>query len=82
MTYRGRVENGTVVFDEPVDLPEGTTVEIAVLEPPKDKPEEQPEENAGFSFYEHYKEIIGIAKGLPPDAARNHDHYLYGCPKR
>ena len=24
----------------------------------------------------------GKAVGLPPDAARNHDHYLYGTPKR
>lgn len=24
----------------------------------------------------------GKATGLPPDASRNHDHYLYGTPKR
>ncbi len=26
--------------------------------------------------------ITGIAKGLPRDFARNHDHYIRGAPKR
>jgi hypothetical protein len=26
--------------------------------------------------------LAGTAEGLPPDAARNHDHYLYGLPKQ
>ena len=30
MTYRGHIENGTVVLDEPVDVPEGTAV---IVEP-------------------------------------------------
>jgi hypothetical protein len=29
-TLRGHVENGRIVVDEPVDLPDGTEVEIAV----------------------------------------------------
>ena len=29
---RGRVESGRIVVDEPLDLPDGTEVEIAVLE--------------------------------------------------
>ncbi len=27
-------------------------------------------------------EFAGTAEGLPPDMAENHDHYLYGVPKR
>ena len=27
-------------------------------------------------------EFAGKAEGLPPDLAENHDHYLYGTPKR
>jgi len=27
-------------------------------------------------------EFAGVAEGLPPDLAENHDHYLYGVPKR
>ena len=81
MTYLGRIENGAVVFDEPVDLPEGTTVEVTASKPPECKPEDRQEEAGGFSRYEHYKDVIGTAKGLPPDASRNKYHYLYGGPK-
>jgi len=34
------------------------------------------------SLYERLKPVIGMAKGLPPDAAQNVDHYLYGHPKK
>ena len=34
------------------------------------------------TLYERLKPFIGKAKGLPPDASINHDHYLYGLPKR
>jgi hypothetical protein len=27
-------------------------------------------------------EFAGRAEGLPPDMARNHDHYLHGTPRR
>jgi len=26
--------------------------------------------------------LAGTAEGLPPDLAANHDHYLYGLPRR
>jgi len=28
MAYRGHIENGTVVLDEPVDIPDGTAVTV------------------------------------------------------
>jgi hypothetical protein len=28
MTYVGHVENGVIIVDEPIDLPEGTVVQI------------------------------------------------------
>ena len=31
---------------------------------------------------EVFANIIGQAKGLPPDASTNHDYYLYGAPKQ
>lgn len=27
-------------------------------------------------------EVAGTAKGLPPDYAHQHDHYLHGTPKK
>lgn len=72
MTYRGRVRNGGVVLDEPVQLPEGAEVEVRVLS------EEAQEPTVGDMLMK----FAGKAKGLPPDLARNHDHYLYGVPKK
>ena len=39
-------------------------------------------EGSDSSFYERYKEFIGVLEGIPGDLAENHDHYLYGAPKR
>lgn len=74
MTYRGHIEKGLVVFDEPISLPEGTPVQIEVLGKPEEKPIP--------TLLERLQPIIGQAKGLPPDASINHDHYLYGLPKK
>ncbi len=78
MTYRGHVKNGVIVLDEPADLAEGTAV---VVYPDNGKPEADDGEGIP-TLYEQLKNVIGKAKGLPPDAARNHDHYLYGLPKK
>jgi hypothetical protein len=78
MTYFGRVENGVVVLEGGVALPEGAKVHVEVVAPTE-------EESTGPSertLYDLFKPIIGAAKGLPPDLAENHDHYLHGQPKR
>jgi len=77
MTYRGHVENGTIVLDEPLALPEGVTVKIEVSTDQTDA-----QEDTTLSFSERYAEVLGKARSLPEDAAENHDHYLYGVPKR
>jgi len=74
MTYRGHIENGVVVLDEPADVPEGTVVSVSVFE-------ETAQAHAD-TLYDHLKPFIGKAEGLPPDLARNHDHYLHGRPKK
>jgi hypothetical protein len=78
MVYQGHVENGTVVLDSPATLPDGTRVEIAVIEEREGEDVSSP----APSLYERLKSIVGMAKGLPPDLALNHDHYLHGQPKR
>ena len=77
MTYLGHVSNGTIVLDDPVVLPDGMAVSIEPLEVVPDQlPEAIP------TLYERLEPFIGKAEGLPPDASVNHDHYLYGTPKR
>ena len=78
MTYRGHVENGTIRLDDAPTLPEGAQVEVRLLA--EDSSHEG--EEAIPSVYETLKDFVGKAEGLPPDLAENHDHYLYGLPKR
>lgn len=77
MAYMGRVKNGAIVLDEPVELPDGVVVKIEfAVELPAAS------ENSGPSFTERFAEVLGLAQGLPEDAAENHDHYLYGTAKK
>jgi hypothetical protein len=76
MSYRGHIQNGIVVLDEAVVLPEGAPVQVDLLGDP------QGAEDGGPTLYERLKPVVGAAQGLPPDAALNVDHYLYGQPKR
>lgn len=77
MRYEGHVESGVVVLDEPMDLPDGAMVRIEVLTEAAEADEE-----TGLAFTERFAEIMGKARSLPEDAAENHDHYLYGVPKK
>ena len=70
MTYRGHVENGVVIFEQPAALPDGTEVNIEPAVPQRNR-----------TLSERLRGVIGIAKGLPSDLAENHDHYLHGGPK-
>jgi hypothetical protein len=70
MTYRGHVKSGQVVLDEPAELPEGTEVSVEVMP------------GAVAPLGQKLLQYAGQAQGLPADAARNHDHYLYGTPSR
>jgi hypothetical protein len=72
MTYRGKVKNGVVVLDPPAVLPEGAEVQIISTNGEPLPP----------TWAEVFKDVIGKAEGLPADSSINHDHYLYGTPKR
>ncbi len=77
MTLQGQVRGGVIVFDPPVTLPEGAEVHVQVLDAQADQPGAEP-----ASLFERLQAFVGAAKGLPPDLAAQHDHYLYGTPKR
>lgn len=76
MTLKGRVRGGTIVLDEPVELPEGTVVEIQVDDGPEAK---APASAEVPTLYDQFREFIGAAEGLPSDFARSHDHYIHGA---
>jgi hypothetical protein len=70
MTLEGRVENGAIVLEPPTSLPEGARVRIEVIAP------NEP------TLFDRIGHLAGQAKHLPPDAAEQHDHYLYGTPRK
>ena len=78
MVYRGHVENGLIRLEDAPTLPEGVEVEVRLLAASTFRDEEQKIP----SVCEALRDFVGKAVGLPPDASINHDHYLYGLPKR
>ena len=72
MSVIGVVEDGKVVLPPEMQLPTGTRVRIEALPPTEQGP----------SLAETLKDYIGIFDDLPPDLARNHDHYFHGAPKK
>ena len=64
-----------LVPDEPVDLPQGRILRVQI--------EEQDEEAATplLALYDAFKELPD-EPDAPADGAEQHDHYLYGTPKR
>ena len=78
MEYRGHVEAGRVVLDDPAALPDGTVVSVHPLKTRRTvRGRRRPP-----TLAQRLAPFIGKAKGLPADASANLDHYLYGLPKR
>ncbi len=75
MEVIGRVSGGVVILKDTDVLPDGTLVRVEPVEDAK-------AERDGPTLAEKLCRLAGKAKGLPPDLARNHDHYLYGLPKK
>jgi hypothetical protein len=79
MTYRGHMQNGVVVLKGTADLPEGTEVTVR---PVGRRAQARGQPRKRLAVSNALLRFAGKAKGLPSDAARNLDHYLYGHPKR
>jgi hypothetical protein len=60
--FRGVVKGNTVVFEEPVDLADGTDVEVRPVVPPNDDTDQSAREDA---FEQHLLEI-GMIGRIPP----------------
>lgn len=76
MSYNGVVRNGVIVPDEKTTLPEGTRVRVESIARPATT------EGSGASFADRVREFAQSMDGTPSDFAEQHDHYLYGRPKR
>ena len=91
MVYTAQVKNGVVVFDNG-SPPEGAKLRIEVVVPDAKTPRTQGGSDQGSqageqsparpAIWDKLLKLAGTVKGLPPDMAENHDHYIHGAPKR
>lgn len=72
MTYAGTMQNGVIVFPQPVAIPNGSEVRVAIVDKIDDDAPTQLD----------MLEFAGIVDDWPEDMAENHDHYIHGTPKR
>jgi hypothetical protein len=79
MVYRGHVKNGVVVLEPPIVLPEGAEVCVEIVPAEGETPLL---DGQAQTLGQKLTKYAGRAVALPDDAALNHDHYLYGSPKR
>jgi len=76
MTCKGHIRNGSVVLDEHPALPDGTEVRVEPVAAAARK-------TRGYRrFRVRLLAFAGTMQDMPPDMARNHDHYLYGTPRK
>ena len=68
LTVKATYENGVLKPKEPLVLAEGTEVQVTIVPT-----------NGDFDPLEG---VIGIGSSGRTDGAAQHDHYLYGTPKR
>jgi len=81
LVLQGIVKNGVVVPEQGSrSLPEGAKVIIEYA--PAPQPGADVPADSGLSLSETLLKYAGTIKGLPPDFARNHDHYIHGTRKK
>ena len=85
-SYTGKVVDGVIVLEEGIALPEGAQVNIELLsEEPALHPTNSTAttgQKAASPLGELLLKFAGVADDLLADMAKNHDHYLYGAPKK
>jgi hypothetical protein len=75
----GHVVAGKVVLENPLTAPDGAIVRVEVLSVPNEATAEATEPTSGTLLGERLKNFLSHPPlDLPPDAAENHDRYLYG----
>ena len=82
MTYRGTVQNGVILVEGNVRLPEGAEVQIELPDGAEPEPASAGEPTIGEKLAALGRWAETQPSDLPEDLAINHDHYLYDVPKR
>jgi predicted DNA-binding antitoxin AbrB/MazE fold protein len=75
-------EQGVLRLKEPLSLPDGTQVDVTVIAP--EEHDGEPSQVMNDRSWDTLTQLLAdceIDTGVP-DLASQHDHYLYGSPKR
>jgi hypothetical protein len=75
MVYQGIIQNGMLILENGVQLPEGAPVRVELLNQDTVPPAPSPKDDILLRMGEY-----AVETGIP-DLAVNIDHYLYGHPK-
>jgi len=77
ITFMAHSDGKALVPDDQVELPRGRKYRVTV------DPMMEDDDGTGFPLLDMAVELSQQMKGnYPADLAKNHDHYLYGRPKR
>jgi hypothetical protein len=80
---RAHFDGKVLVLDQPADLPTGTPLEIEVrLEVDAQHAQPTDRQRGILADVADWVETLPKDPNSPGDAAAQHDHYLYGTPKR
>lgn len=79
IALKAHFDGKVIVPDEPVDLPRNEPLVVHVEVP---RPKRPPKKRRGMSALKWLAENAVKDDSLPPDLAYQHDHYLYGTPKK
>jgi predicted DNA-binding antitoxin AbrB/MazE fold protein len=81
ITVEATYEHGQLSLKEPLSLPEGTLVQVTIA--PLDQECRPSQPPLAERIVARARALTsGALDGLPNDLAAQHDHYLYGTPKR
>lgn len=71
------MQNGQILLNDSVQLPEGAIVIVAILSPNGELSKGEPNAELSSMLLRH----SGKGINLPADLASQHDHYAHGTPK-
>lgn len=82
IAIKAHFDGKVIVPDEPVQLPKGRPLVVHVDVSQGQKKTKRPKKGKGVSALSWLAENAVKEDGLPADLAHQHDHYLYGTPKK
>jgi len=84
-TLRAHFDGKVIVPEEPVDLPVGQSLSVQIESREQSRSTarlDAPAENPFAALIDWVKKLPPAGDDVPTDLAAQHDHYLYGTPKR